>query len=186
MFENVDEGHPDGEKPVKYYYNREERIANAPEIVQKYYRGEMSPVKGFKVLFTGSNKYIFIALVFFVGVAWIYSGFNKSRNYAKIEGVDCEVVSYSFEDQVYSSVSFKWNPRTEDKAKGDRDIVAEFFLVDGDKQVVNKDTKVITLTKDDIDPKYVRVKNTDFDLIRCDVIVTVNGTEKELSTSVKR
>ena len=38
MFDNVDEGHPEGEKTVKYYYNREERIANAPEIVKKYYR----------------------------------------------------------------------------------------------------------------------------------------------------
>ena len=186
MFDNVDEGHPEGEKTVKYYYNREERIANAPEIVKKYYRGDMKPVRGIKIFFTGSNKYILFALIFFVGVAWIYSGFNKSRNYAKIQGLDFEVVSYSFEDQIYSSVSVKWNPKADGKNKGDRNITAEIFLIDGDKQVVNKDIQSITYTADDAETKYMRVRHTDFDIIRCDVILTVNDEEKEISTVVKR
>lgn len=186
MFEHVDEGYVDGEKPVTYYYNRDERLARAPENVRKYYRGEMAPVKGFKALVNGPNKYILFALVFFVGVTWVYSGFNKSRNYMKIEGLDCEVVSYSFEDQVYSSVSVKWNPKTEKKAKGNRDVKAEIFLIDGDKQVVNKEVQSLTYTESDNETKYMRVRNTDFDIMRCDVIITVNGIEKEISTAVKR
>lgn len=186
MFEDVEEGYTEGEKPVKFYYNREERIAKAPEIVKKYYRGEMYPVKGFKALFTGSNKYILISLVLFVGAIWVYSGFNRTRNYTKIQGIDCEVVSYSYEDQVYSSVSYKWNPRTDAGNKGDRVIKTEIFLVDGDKQVVNKDVQTITYSANAIEPVYVRVKHTDYDIIRCDVIVTVGNIERELSTVVKR
>lgn len=146
----------------------------------------MKPVRGIKIFFTGSNKYILFALIFFVGVAWIYSGFNRSRNYAKIQGLDFEVVSYSFEDQIYSSVSVKWNPKADEKNKGDRNITAEIFLIDGDKQVVNKDIQSITYTADDAETKYMRVRHTDFDIIRCDVILTVNDEEKEISTVVKR
>lgn len=186
MFEHVDEGHVDGEKPVTYYYNREERLARAPENVKKYYRGEMNPVKGFRVLVAGPNKYILFALIFFVGVTWVYSGFNRSRNYMKVEGLDCEVMSYSYEDQIYSSISIKWNPKTEPKNKGDRVVKAEIFHIDADKQVVNKEVKTVTYTAEDNETKYIRVKNTDFDIIRCDVILTVNDTETELSTAVKR
>lgn len=186
MFEHVDEGHVDGEKPVTYYYNREERLSRAPENVKKYYRGEMNPVKGFKALVAGPNKFILFALVFFVGVTWVYTGFNKSRNYAKIEGLDCEVVSYSFEDTIYSSVSVKWNPKTEDKNKGDCAVKAEIFLIDGDNQIVNKEVQTITYNAQDVETKYIRVRHTDFDIIRCDVILTVNNTEKEISTAVKR
>jgi len=59
MFENVEEGYPDKEKPVKFYYNREERIAKAPEIVKKYYRGEMKPVRGIRVLYRVKQVYSF-------------------------------------------------------------------------------------------------------------------------------
>lgn len=186
MFENVDEIQADGEKPVKYYYNREERVARAPENVKKYYRGEMKPVKGFRALVNGPNKYILFGLVFFVGFTWIYSGFNKTRNYSKVQGVDCEVVSYAFEDQVYSSVSFKWNPKTPDKEKTHTDIKARVYMIDADNQVVNKEIQTTSLEASDNDVKYIRVKNTDFDIIRCDVILDLNGTEQELSTAVKR
>ena len=186
MFENVEEGYPDKEKPVKFYYNREERIAKAPEIVKKYYRGEMKPVRGIRVLFTGSNKYILFALIFFVAFVWIYNGFNKSRNYAKIQNVDCELTCYSFEDVIYTSVSFKWNPKTAAKDKADRNIKVDFKLIDADLQIVNVDSGEITILAEDSESKYIRFKNSDFDIIRCDIIVNIDGSEKELSTRVKR
>ena len=39
MFEDVEEIVPDDgvEKPLKFYYNREERIAKAPQLVKDYY-----------------------------------------------------------------------------------------------------------------------------------------------------
>lgn len=181
MFEKVEETKKDGEQPLHFYYNREERISKAPESVKKYYRGEMKPVKGFKVLFTGSNKFIFIAIVFFVGMVWIYSGFNKSRNYAKIEGIDCEVVSYAYEDSIYSSVSFNWNPKTQDKTP--KNIIATMYLINADNQIANKEEKQIFYKND---TQYIRFKNMDLDIIRCDVEIKINNTQKEISTVVKR
>ena len=53
MFENTQELTPDddSEKQFKFYYNREKRIANAPQIVQDYYNGKMKPVRGIKIFF---------------------------------------------------------------------------------------------------------------------------------------
>ena len=67
MFEDVEEFVPDDEadKKLKYYYNREERIAKAPQLVKDYYAGKMKPVRGFRIFFTKQNRYIFFALIFF-------------------------------------------------------------------------------------------------------------------------
>ena len=41
-FDKIDEGYTDGEKPLHFYYNREERIKNAPKIVQDFYAGKVN------------------------------------------------------------------------------------------------------------------------------------------------
>ena len=53
MFEDTQESSPDdeSEKELKFYYNREKRIADAPQIVQDYYNGKMKPVRGVKIFF---------------------------------------------------------------------------------------------------------------------------------------
>lgn len=181
MFENVEETRKDGEQPLHFHYSREERISSAPEIVKKYYRGEMKPVKGFKVLFTGNNKFIFIALVCFVGAVWIYSGFNKSRNYTKIEGIDCEVVSYLYEESIYTSISFKWNPKTVEKKS--KNIFATVYLFNADNQIAFKEEKSLFYEGD---TQYIRLKNTDLDITRCDVEIKIDDIQKEISTTVKR
>ena len=81
MFEDVEEIVPDDEadKKLKFYYNREERIARAPKLVQDYYNGNLKPVRGFRIFLTKQNRYIFFALIFFVGATWIYNGLNKTR-----------------------------------------------------------------------------------------------------------
>ena len=60
MFEDVDEAHADGEEKIVFRYNREERIAKAPKIVQDYYAGKMKPLRGFQALYKKkSNLYVF-------------------------------------------------------------------------------------------------------------------------------
>ena len=98
MFEDVEEIKPDDgvEKPLKFFYNREERIARAPKIVQDYYNGELKPVRGFKIFFTKQNRYIFFALIFFIGAAWIYTGLNRTRAGTTLAGINFELTAFSF------------------------------------------------------------------------------------------
>ena len=91
-FSNIDEGHIDGEPELHYFYNREERIKNAPPIVQEYYNGGLRPVRGFKILFVNkTNRLMFFMILFFVGFIFCnsssFSLTTDVANYPKSENL---------------------------------------------------------------------------------------------------
>lgn len=183
MFEDVEEiktADPN-EQPLKFYYNREERIANAPESVKKYYRGEMKPVRGFRVLFNKQNRFIFLALVFFVGATWIYTGFNKTRAYANIHGINFELTAFEYEEEIFISIKMKRSKKSTDTNPAK--VNAEVFVIDPNNQPGDK--RDLSYIYEDGE-QYLRTKFTDYDIIRVDVIMNVEGEEKELSAMVKR
>lgn len=196
MFEDVEEAYADGEKPVKYYYNREERIAKAPQIVKDYYAGKLQPLRGFKVLYKNkSNLYILLALVFFVGFTWLYTGINNFRNYAKINNVVFELQAFAYEEDIYASIKVDPNkaknfkplrPNLEKDNEVSEDssnlVTAEFFFINNDNLLVSKETMNMVLENKE---EYLRTKITDYDIIRVDVIITFGGKEKELSAKIK-
>lgn len=182
MFDNLNETvPPEGEEELHYFYNREERIKKAPKIVQDYYSGKMKPERGIRVLFNKNNRYVFFALIFFVGAYYIYSGLNKTKNYAKINEIDCELQAFVYEEQVYISSSFKRNPKS--KKTEPANISADFSIVDVDKQVVHKETQSLTFKEGE---QFLRTKFYDYDIIRVDALVTVDGESKEITCQVKR
>ena len=183
MFEDVEEIVPDNEadKKLKFYYNREERIAKAPQLVKDYYEGKLKPVRGFKIFLTKENRYIFFALIFFVGAAWIYTGLNKTRAGTTIAGVNFELSAFSYEEEVYVSLQMKRSKKAKDNSPVAVD--AEFFTIDPNNQVGDKRSGQMVYDEGE---KYIRTKFTDYDIIRVDVILNAGGTEKELSAEVKR
>jgi len=183
MFEDVEEIKPDDgvEKPLKFYYNREERIARAPKLVQDYYNGKMKPVRGFRIFFTPQNRYIFFALIFFVGASWIYTGLNKTRAGTTLQGVNFELTAFSYEEEVYVSLQMKRSKNAKNNMP--LPVEAEFFAIDPNNQVGDKRQGQLVYDEGE---KYIRTKFTDYDIIRVDVILNAGGTEKELSAEVKR
>jgi len=185
MFEGVDEGHiQESEKntsELHYFYNREERLANAPQNVKDYYEGRNKPVRGIRIFFTKQNRYIFIALIVFCAAAFIYNGLNNTRSYAKINELDCEVSAFSYEDQIYTSLTLKRNVKS--KKVNPQKVTAQFFLVDADNQIVAKDTQSMIYSEGE---QYLRLKNSDFEIVRVDVIINVDNEENEISCKVKR
>ena len=183
MFEDVEEIVPDNEadKKLKFYYNREERIAKAPQLVKDYYEGKLKPVRGFKIFLTKENRYIFFALIFFVGAAWIYTGLNKTRAGTTIAGVNFELSAFSYEEEVYVSLQMKRSKKA--KSSAPLAVNADFFAIDPNNQVGDKRSGQMVYDEGE---KYIRTKFTDYDIIRVDVILNAGGTEKELSAEVKR
>ena len=183
MFEDVEELKPDdqNEQPLKFYYNREERIAKASPQVQEYYRGGMRPVRGFKVLFNKQNRFIFLALVFFVGATWIYTGFNKTRAYANSHEINFELTAFRYEDEIYTSIQMKRSKNSKETAPSN--VKAEIFVIDPNNQVGDKQTLNYIYESGE---QFIRTKFTDFDIIRVDVILNVDDDEIELSSEVKR
>ena len=185
MFEDVKEiVDPEREKTdYHFFYNHDERIKNAPQIVKDYYAGKMKPLRGFQALYKNkANLYILLALVFFVGVAVIYTGFNRSRNYAKINGIDCELSAFCYEDEIYSSCKFSLNPKS--KRTDNAQIQIKYQAINADNQVAwESDNDFATFSGKEF---FLRTKLMDYDIIRMDAVVSVDGEEKELSTPVKR
>lgn len=182
-FDDVEEIKSDNpeEQAFHYYYNREERIAKAPRNVQEYYNGGMRPVRGIKVLFNKQNRFILLSLVLFVGAAWVYSGFNSTRAYGNLRGINFELTSFSYEEEVYVSLKMKRSKKSTDMSPAN--VTAEIFVIDPNNQVGDKQTLSYIYADGE---EYLRTKFTDYDIIRVDVILTVGDEEKELSAEVKR
>ena len=185
MFEDVDEAHVDGEEKIVFRYNREERIAKAPKIVQDYYAGGMRPVRGFKVLIANkSNRFVLIALVFFVAATWIYTGLNKTRAYGKLGNLSLELQGFSFEEEIY--VTLKLNDRTVESSGENappKKVNVDFYFVGPENQVMNKESMSMIYKSGE---EYFRTKLTDYDIIRVEAVVTCNEEKKQLSADVKR
>ena len=183
MFEDVEEFVADDEADKKfiYRYNREERIARAPQLVKDYYAGKLKPVRGFRIFLTKQNRYIFFALIFFVGATWIYTGLNRTRAGTTLEGINFELNAFSYEEEVYVSLQMKRSSRSRETAPVA--VNAEFFAIDPNRQVSDKRQGQLVYDEGE---KYIRTKFTDYDIIRVDVILNAGGTEKELSAEVVR
>ena len=183
MFEDVEEIIPDNEvdKPLVFRYNRAERIAKAPKLVQDYYNGNMKPVRGFRIFFTKQNRYIFFALIFFIAATWIYTGLNNTKAGTTIAGINCELSAFSYEEEIYVSIQMKRSKKSKNTAPVT--INAEYFVIDPNNQVGDKRSDSIIYSEGE---QYLRTKFTDYDIIRVDVILNAGGEEKELSAQVKR
>ena len=191
MFEDTQESYSvvESEKELKFYYNREKRIANAPQIVQDYYNGKMKPVRGIKIFFQKQNIWILFALILFVGAAWFYSGLNSTRAYGKIDDVNFELQAFSFEQQIYATVKTFRTKKNQEKYKKNEEeykpskVEVEFFAIEQNNQVSDKSFSSIIFKNND---EYLRAKFTDFDIIRIDAIVRLNDKHIELSGVVKK
>lgn len=181
IFPDAKEGKPDGAQPLHFYYNREERLKNAPQSVRDYYEGKMQPVRGFKVLFAKQNRYILIALILFVAFTWMYTGFNKTRNYAKIQNLTFELQAFRYDGEIFTNI--KVYDKKGKKVEKPVPVNAHVYFVNVDNQVFEK--KELSLLYEGQED-YLRTKITDYDIIRVDVVVNAENESKELSSLVAK
>ncbi|MCR4734240.1 MAG: hypothetical protein K5829_04430 [Treponema sp.] len=182
MFEDVEEIKKEKkDSELHFYYNREERLKNAPKSVKDYYDGKMKPVRGIRVLFANKqNRFMLLTLVFVIGVAWIYSGLNGARSGTNINGLILDSQAFRYEDDIY--VNIKTINKKADESSKPHPVFAEVQGINSDGQVAYKEELSLVY---DYGEKYLRTKFTDYDIIRVDVIVTVDGEKKELSAQIK-
>lgn len=182
MFEDVDEGHLDGEEKIVFRYNREERLKKAPQIVRDYYDGKLQPVKGIRVFWVyKQNRYVLFSLILFIAFVWGYSGLNSTRRYTRMNNVDFDLMAFSYEEEVY--VNLKVMNKKADEKSPPVKVEAEFFFIDADNQLIEKKEMSLVYRNGE---EYLRTKIRDYDIIRVDIILTVDGKDKEISTTVKR
>jgi endo-1,4-beta-D-glucanase Y len=177
-FNNLNEGYSEGEEKYHFFYNREERIKNAPKIVQDYYDGKLNPERGFKALFSNrANRFVLISLVVIVVLSWSYVGLRSLDNKDKINGINFELDAFLYEDDIFANIKIS------SKKKKPCIIYANFFALDQNDQIVSDQEVIENYEGKEI---YLRTKFTDYDIKEVRVLINVENEKKELTTDIKR
>lgn len=190
-FKNIDEEHDDSGNGLHFYYNREERLKNAPKIVQDYYNGRgPRPVKGvFKVLVaTPANRFVLITLVAMTVFTWFFSRKSEKPYCKTVNGVQATLSAFSYEDSIYASL--KLTPQKDKNAvsgrkvnDGEIPVSARFSSTDSSKQTVSEDEVSGRYSGAEI---YLRTKFADYDIVNIAAKVTINGKSETLSAAVEK
>lgn len=183
MFEDVNEVQSeDEEKGFHYYYNREERLKNAPQIVKDYYAGKMTPTRGFfKVLVsTRANKFLFFTLVVLTAFTLIYGKVTGASSKGEISGIKYELSSFAYDEEVFSSVKISAGP---EQIKNPVKVQVVFYFSDADKQTTSsyEDELLLVNTED-----FIRLKLQDYEYVRCFAVVKAGPESIQLECPVKR
>lgn len=192
-FKNIDEGYPDGEKPLHFHYNREERIKKAPKIVQDYYAGKIFNDKpGIKGLFkslvsTKTNKFLLFSLVFFMAVIYIFSFLQKNQNYVVFE-TPCELEAFSYDERILVSLKFlqktekTQNQEETEKIQKEFKIIFSAYNSEGAKCYESEEF----YKRYDGNETFLRAEFTDYDIIKVEAEIYYNGSADKISCRISK
>lgn len=180
-FDKVEEGYVEGEKPLHFYYNREERIKNAPQIVQDYYNGKIEFSRNpIKVMFKNKmNRFMFIFLLLFAAFAY-FMNYQASKQALRIAGTSANVAAFSYAEEVFVSLEFL---EIKEKADGyvPRSVTVKFTAYNAEGEACDyfEDQDVY-----DGSSLFVRTKFKDYDIIKIVADVCVGEENKSFSAKV--
>jgi hypothetical protein len=104
------EGYAQNDKPLAFYYNRAERLASAPQIVQDYYAGKgTQPPKGlFKALVaTKFSRMLLVTIVAMCAVIAVVSQVALDGSSVTVAGIPAGLSAFSFDNTIYVSIELK-------------------------------------------------------------------------------
>ncbi len=197
FYDDIPEGRPasgdESSEGLVFRYKREERIKNAPKIVQDYYAGKMEPTKGlFRVLVaTKFNRFMLFTVALCFAVVLIVHFFGSRPNLAVASGFELEMNSFAYDDSVFSQIkihplkkslmdkNFNIQKIIEDKSVAS----AVFSFYDADGQLLDKIQKSAEIEKNAF---FIRTKSVDYDIMKVDASVELLGESVQLTSKVSR
>lgn len=168
-----------------FYYNRSDRLKQAPEVVQKSYKGELpSAPKGIfeALVHTKSSRFLLIGLVVVLAATIGVILFGRNENSNSINSVDYVMSAFSFEDQVYVSIQPKISKQKNSETTQST-IYIQIQAIDADNQVINqKDIVKESITNDE----FIRTIFTDYDILKVSAKISVNDEQIEISCPIEK
>ena len=168
------------EAELNFHYKREDRLKDAPTVVQKYYAGELptAPKGLFKALVhTKSSRFTFMALILVLALVVALIFFGPKANQNSIGNTEFSLSAFSFEEKVFVSI------KTQSKVnQTEIEIPLELTIsaLDMEKQVVNQEKIETVITENE---EFIRTIFTDYDIISIGVEVLNTETQEKISLS---
>lgn len=171
----------DDEPELVFYYNREERLKNAPKRVRQAYDGTFpSPPKGIfeALVHTKSSKMMLIVMLITLGftVFTIFLNGGTSLSKSNVSDVRMELKTFSFDGKLYATVDFFQNQNVSDIY-----IDVIFYAKDEKNNIIK--TESVTQKYDGKKCQSGAVFEAD-GISAVDASVKINDEQKILSVSV--
>jgi len=193
--DNQIDGYEEGNEPLTFHHKNGEYRKNEPQFAQDLANGVNQPKRGFfKVLVsTKGNRSMFTVMCLAFVIIILVNIFAKNPNESVVNGINCNITSFSFEDKVYVTLELKTNEKgrssrsvrkSEEKTPvvklaSPKKVIAKFFLYNTDKaqSAVRESDCVFDGTT-----SYIRETFADYDIVEVKCSVT-SADETEFLTS---
>ena len=168
------------EAELNFHYNREDRLKDAPTVVQKYYAGELptAPKGLFKALVhTKSSRFTFMALILVLALVVALIFFGPQANQNSIGNTEFNLSAFSFEEKVYVSI------KTQSKVnQPEIQIPLEISIsaLDKESQILNQEKIETVITENE---EFIRTIFIDYDIISVEVEVLNTESKEKISLS---
>lgn len=192
FYHGIQEGYAENEDDLSFHYDREERIKNAPKIVQDFYSGKMKVEKGFfKILV--ANKFnrimLFTVALFFVVVLGV--SFLQNPTLGVCAGFECELSAFAYGDEILAQVKIHAlqkslrdkNFRIDEYVAEKLEAAAVLDFFDAESEIATRSQKSGFLQKKEF---FLRTNVPNYDIIKVRAQVEILGERIELNANVKR
>jgi len=186
------DGYEDGNAPLGFHHKNGEYRKNEPQFAQDIGNGVNQPKRGFfRVLVsTRGNRSIFFVMCVAFAIIIFVNIFGKNPEECVVNGIDCNITSFSFEDKVYVSVELKnkddgeskKNKNSETKLASPKKVAAKFILYNTDKaESAESDDECVFTGK----TTYIRETFEDYDIAEVKCAITSADENATITSKVQ-
>ena len=178
----MSEQNTENQDGLHFYYNREERIKNAPRTVKDYYSGNMKKLpKGLikPLVATRATRIMFLTIVCLTALGIAISLVEKTSSSDKRDGIRYDLSAFSFDEVVYVTVKLDENSGYGKTT----DIEVTFLAKDRSGTVSEKNITQGTYSGKE---SFLRTTFNDYDIIEIEAVVQTDGKPIVLTAPVKK
>lgn len=178
----MDDMNSENQDGLHFYYNRQERLKNAPRQVKDFYDGKMkTPPKGLikALVATKASRIMFLTLVGLTAVGLAISLVSNTSNAEKQNGIRYELNAFSFEEIVYVSVKLGESSDMENAIP----VKLLFSAKDASGTVMEKKEVEGSYTGKEC---FFRTTFYDYDILEIEAVIQTEGKPVVLTTPVEK